>query len=65
MAEESKRRAQAAAEAAAKQQAERDSEARKLGMNHQHVLVFYKGRNPNRDVQALQLANATRQLEWT
>ena len=36
----------------------------KLAMCHQHVLVFFKGRNPNRDIKRLQLANATRQLEW-
>ena len=36
----------------------------KLVMAHQHVLVFYKGRSPNRDVKGLQLANATRHLEW-
>jgi len=38
--------------------------AAKLGMCHQHVLIFYKGRHPNRDVKALGLHNATRPLEW-
>ena len=36
----------------------------KLGMCHQHVLVFYKGKTPNRDVRGLQLTNADRLQEW-
>ena len=38
----------------------------KLGMCHQHVLVFYKGpRAPTTDkVQAMGLRNAQRPLEW-
>ena len=37
----------------------------KLGMCHQHVLVFYKGRAPTKDkVQAMGLRNAQKPLEW-
>ncbi|EOD25405.1 hypothetical protein EMIHUDRAFT_115516 [Emiliania huxleyi CCMP1516] len=36
----------------------------KLGMCHQHVLVFYNGRNPAAEVKGLNLANMTRPLEW-
>ncbi|EOD42093.1 hypothetical protein EMIHUDRAFT_95251 [Emiliania huxleyi CCMP1516] len=36
----------------------------KLGMCHQHVLVFYNGRNPAAEVKGLKLANMTRPLEW-
>ena len=36
----------------------------KLGMCHQHVLVFYTGKQPNKAVKALGLHNAQRSLEW-
>ena len=36
----------------------------KLGMCHQHVLVFYNGRNPAAEFKGLNLANMTRPLEW-
>lgn len=36
----------------------------KLGMCHQHVLVFWKGRNPGRDVKKIGLHNVQRPLEW-
>ena len=36
----------------------------KMGMCHQHVLVFYKGRHPNTDVKNIGLTNASRALEW-
>ena len=36
----------------------------KLGTCHQHVLVFYTGRHPNRDVKAIGLHNASKALEW-
>lgn len=35
----------------------------KLGMCHQHVLVFYKGRTPNKDVKSIGLQGG-RPLEW-
>ncbi|KAL1503698.1 hypothetical protein AB1Y20_012171 [Prymnesium parvum] len=41
------------------------SAAAKLGMCHQHILVFYKGRNPNRDIRTIGLTNASRPLAWT
>jgi hypothetical protein len=36
----------------------------KLGMCHQHVLVFFNGRNPNKAVRGIGLHNAQRRLEW-
>ena len=36
----------------------------KLGMCHQHILVFYKGRAPNRDVKNIGLHNRSKPLEW-
>ena len=36
----------------------------KLGTCHQHVLVFYNGLHPNRDVKGLALHNASKALEW-
>ena len=37
----------------------------KLGMCHQHVLVFYKGRAPTREkIQTIGLTNAMRPVEW-
>ena len=36
----------------------------KVGNCHQHVLVFYKGRRPNEDVEKLRLHNAKRPMEW-
>ena len=36
----------------------------KLGMCHQHVLVFYNGRHPNKDVKTMGLTNASRMIEW-
>ena len=38
--------------------------AAKLGTCHQHVLVFYKGRQPNKTVKDIGLHNAQRTLEW-
>ena len=35
----------------------------KLGMCHQHVLVFYSGREPSREVRSIGLP-ASRQFEW-
>ena len=37
----------------------------KLGTCHQHVLVFYKGRQPTKHARSLGLHNAQRTLEWT
>ena len=36
----------------------------KLGTCHQHVLVFWNGKAPNRDVKTIGLHNASRPLEW-
>ena len=36
----------------------------KLGNCHQHVLVFYKGRHPNKNAKSLGLHNKERCLEW-
>ena len=36
----------------------------KLGMCHQHVLVFFNGRHPKTAVKSLGLYNAGRTLEW-
>ena len=36
----------------------------KLGMCHQHILVFYNGRQPNREIKGLGLYNASKALEW-
>ena len=36
----------------------------KLGTCHQHVLVFWKGKAPNRDVKTIGLHNASKPLEW-
>lgn len=40
------------------------SAAAKLGMSHQHVLVFYNGKQPSRDIKSLGLHNADGALEW-
>ena len=36
----------------------------KLGNCHQHVLVFFKGKSPNKAVKGLGLHNAQKPLEW-
>jgi len=36
----------------------------KLGMCHQHVLVFYNGKHPNAELPKLDLSNADRPYEW-
>jgi hypothetical protein len=42
------------------------SHSHKLGMSHQHVLVFYNGRQPDEEVPELskKMTNATKPLAW-
>ena len=40
------------------------SKSHKLGMSHQHVLVFYNGRQPEKEVADIDLSNSSKPLEW-